>query len=221
MRKLLLIIASFIPLSYACSQGMSFSYLIPKNGYLSAPVSPFSIRGLGIGDAFGVETGGSIYNVPGLAMENLPFNYKKPLVGPLFALFVPVELFVKIPLKKASIKFMAGGFIWWNINPRINEGNMDRAFRAYEGWDVLNTDFKFSDKLGKGFLGGIEFEFPVSKRFSIITEAQYLIGSSESSLQGSYTGGNASGLQTKEVKIEDASTEIAGLEISLGVVFNQ
>ncbi len=28
--------------------GLSFSYFIPKNGYFSTPISPFSIRGLGV-----------------------------------------------------------------------------------------------------------------------------------------------------------------------------
>ena len=64
------------------SQGLSFSYLIPKDGYLSAPVSPFSVRGLGLD--FGlieVETGFTLYSIGGLGMTDLPFEVNEPLMG--------------------------------------------------------------------------------------------------------------------------------------------
>lgn len=220
MKKYLLSFLIIVSCNIAYSQGMSFSYLIPKSGYLSAPVSPFSIRGLGLGEDFGIETGASIYNVPGLAMEDLPFTYEKPLIGPQFALMIPVELFAKMTFKAMAIKLMVGGFIWWNINPRINEGNMDRAFREYEGWEVLNTNFDLKDKLGRGLMGGLEFEFFVSRKFSIVTAAQYLLGSAQAQLRGSYTGGDSSGLQTKEIDLKETAIQLSGIELSIGVILN-
>lgn len=222
MYKILLSLFIITGCQTVFSQGMSFSYFIPRNGYLSAPVSPFSVRGIGFGKNFGMETGGSIYNVPGLAMEDLPFSYEKSLIGPHFALFIPLEAFAKVSLRPMTIKFMAGGFIWWNINARIQEGHMDRAFRAYEGWEVLNTNFDLKDQLGRGIIGGMELEFFVSKQFSLTSSVQYLLGSAQARLRGNYTGGsNASGLQTKTIDLSDPSILIEGTELSLGVVFHQ
>lgn len=221
MLKFYLSLTSLLLTLSVHSQGISFSYLFPKNGYLAAPVSPFSVRGLGIGEHFGIETGGSLYNIPGLAMSDLPFHSQKPLVGPYLALFVPVELFVNIPMNNLSIKFMAGGFTWWNINPRINEGNMDRALRSYEKWEVLNSNLSLHDHLGFGMLGGVELEFFLNKRLSLMTAVQYLQGSSRSSLSGTYTGGNDTGLETKSVNFTNTSIQLSGLEMAMGVIFHQ
>ncbi|MEQ8470359.1 MAG: hypothetical protein RIC35_04200 [Marinoscillum sp.] len=213
---------TFLFLKIGFSQGVSFSYLIPKNGYLSAPVSPFSVRGLGFGKIVGIETGATLYNVPGLGMEDLPFESDKPLVGPHFSILVPADLFLRIPIGSFTTKLMAGGFTWWNINPRINEGNMDRAFRDYEDWEVLNTSLSYKDKLGLGLLGGVEFQLKLNDKLSLSAEAVYLIGSAKATLNGSYSGveNNGSSVITREVNITDASTTLEGLEISLGAVFS-
>lgn len=204
------------------SQGVSFSYLIPKNGYLAAPVSPFSIRGIGLGSKAGIETGATLYNIPGLAMTNLPFDYEKPLTGPHYALLVPLELFARIPLGPVSIKFLGGGFAWRNLNTRINEGNMDRAFREYEGWEVLNTDFELTNKIGIGWMAGLELAFAINDKFSITAESQYLKGATKSGLKGSYTGGTtATGIETKSIDLSETEILLEGIEISLGVRFTQ
>lgn len=220
--RILLILLTLFFGGKLLSQGVSFSYLIPKNGYLSAPVSPFSIRGIGIGSTVGVETGATLYNIPGLGMDHLPFDSNKPLVGPHFALLVPLEAFLKLPLGSVNIKFMAGGFGWWNINPRLNEGNMDRAFRTYEGWDVLNTHFSMENKLGIGWLAGLELEFRVNDRFSITTECQYLKGAANTALTGSYSGATSAGdFHTQSIDIPDAAILLQGLELSVGVKFSR
>lgn len=221
MKKITVLLLLSMPFA-GQSQGISFSYLIPKNGYLSAPVSPLSIRGVGIGKTVGIETGFTFYNVPGLAMENLPFESQKPLAGPQYGLLIPGELFFKIPLGPISFKLMAGGFLWWNVGTRINEGNMDRAYRDFENWEVLNTELSLTPKTGIGWMGGIELELKVTDRFSITAESQYLKGASTSALSGTYTGADSSGtLQTKNVDITDASITVEGLELSVGVKFSK
>ncbi|MBR9999575.1 MAG: hypothetical protein KFF73_11420, partial [Cyclobacteriaceae bacterium] len=73
--------------------GMSFSFFFPENGYFSIPVSPFSIRGLGIHptDFFSIESGFSLYRMSGLNVTDLPFESEDPLMGPMFSIFVPLE----------------------------------------------------------------------------------------------------------------------------------
>ncbi|HMP99856.1 MAG TPA: hypothetical protein PKC24_08750, partial [Cyclobacteriaceae bacterium] len=89
--KFLLVGLSFTLLlkgAEAQEMGLSFSYFIPKNGYLSTPVSPFSIRGLGVGlnDYISLETGFSLYRMAGLNIIDIPYESKDALLGPNFTL---------------------------------------------------------------------------------------------------------------------------------------
>lgn len=216
--KNLLIVLCVLSAYSASAQGISVSYLFPQNGYLSAPFSPFSLRDIGVGETFGLQTGFTLYNIPGLAMEELPFTYDKPLVGPHFALLVPVEGFVKIPMGMVQLNLTAGGFGWWNINTRINEGNMDRAFRAYKGWDVLNTDFELDDKIGLGWMAGIELEIQLVSNVFLTLGGKYLDGAARTNISGTYIGGTASGsLQTEPEDIDNAEINLRGFELSVGV----
>ena len=204
------------------SQGISFSYLFPTNGYLAAPVSPFSVRGLGLDMGFvEVETGFTLYSVPGLSMTDLPFESKKPLIGPGYATLVPLELSLGVDAKLLSIKVLGGGFGVWNINPRINYGNFDRALKAHEGWDVANADVSINNKLGLGWMAGISLAFHVSEKFSLTTEVHYLSGDLKTPVSGSYTGGIEGGtIETRPIDYPDAKTLLQGWEISLGVNMN-
>ncbi|REE02144.1 hypothetical protein C7460_102168 [Marinoscillum furvescens DSM 4134] len=202
------------------SQGVSFSYLLPKNGYLSAPVSPFSIRGIGFGEKAGLQTGITLYSIPGLGMEELPFSSDKPMVGPHFAILVPGQLFFTIPVKNWQFKFLAGGFLWWNINPRLNEGNLDRGYREFEQAESLNTDFSLKNKLGKGLTGGLEITFAWSRELSLTAQASYLKGSAEAPLSGTYTGSKNGQTFTTSAD-ENAAILLEGLELSFGVIFSR
>lgn len=217
MKKLLFPVCILLALS-AHSQGISVSYLFPQNGYLAAPVSPFSLRDVGFGDKFGINGGFTLYNIPGLAMEELPFQYDEPLVGPHFALLVPVKGFIDIPFDKVNINISAGGFGWWNINPRLMEGNMDRAFRAYKNWDVLNTDFDLDDKLGFGWTAGFEVQIALVSNVYLTLGGAYLSGAAKTEISGSYVGGIEGGeIQREQVAIDDAEINLEGIEISIGV----
>src|SRR6187431_1850304 len=98
--------------SHAQDFGLSFSYFIPKNGYFSTPVSPFSIRGLGfdINKFLALETGATLYRMSGLNMKDLPFESKDPLVGPNFTIFVPVELVFQLKGNNVEFDIKGGGF---------------------------------------------------------------------------------------------------------------
>lgn len=217
---LIIILSSFSKLSKA--QGLSFSYLLPTNGYISAPVSPFSLRGVGFDFGLvGLETGFTLYSVPGLPMDGLPFTSIKPLIGPGFATLVPAQLSLGIDTKEISIKLLGGGFGIWNINPRINYGNFDRALMAFRGWDVANATLGIENSLGIGWMAGIGIELHVSDKFSITSELQYLSGKINSPVSGTYQGGVEGGaIQTDFADFPDANTLIQGFELSLGVSMN-
>lgn len=222
--KIALHILALVLLSLSAkSQGVSASFIIPKNGYFSAPVSPLSIRGLGLDFGFlGIETGASLYNMPGLPMGGLPFESEDPLTGPHWSILVPLQLSATFDAGVMSVKFLGGGFGMGHIAPRINYGNMDRAIRDYEGWDVANADLDVENKIGLGWMAGVELAFHVNNKFSITTEVQYLKGDSGAAIRGEYSGGSTGGnIETRSVDYPDAVTALEGVEISIGVKMNR
>ena len=222
MKGIVLSLVLLGAVSGARGQGISFSYLFPKNGYLSTPVSPFSIRGVGYYyGAIGIETGGSVYSMPGLGMEGLLFETTTPLTGPHFSMLVPVELALKVDTKAVTWKLKGGAAGVWHINPRLNLGNFDRALRSYEGWEVANADMDINTKLGAGWIAGTSFEWHVARNFSVSTEFSYLKIGNKADLTGTYTGGSQGALQTVPAEFPDAVVNLEGLEISLGVTLRR
>jgi hypothetical protein len=219
--KILFLLISISTCVSAQEFGLSFSYFLPKNGYFSTPISPFSIRGLGVdlNRFIALETGASLYRMSGLNMKGLPFETKDPLVGPNFTILVPAEIVFQ--LKGSSVQFdiKGGVFGFYGFDQRINYGNMDRAIRKYEGWEVANSDLDFKNKPGWGYHGGVELTVYVTQQLGISLETNYLVGASKFPVKGSYTGGDAS-LETKQVDYADAKIDLTGLEFSIGLIFN-
>ncbi|HRX00442.1 MAG TPA: hypothetical protein P5280_13180 [Cyclobacteriaceae bacterium] len=224
MKKILitfLLGASFLAAN-AQNVGLSFSYFIPRNGSFSTPISPFSLRGVGfdLNRYLAVESGFSLYRMAGLNVIDLPFESTDPLTGPNFTLFVPLELVVQFKGKQAQFDIKGGGFAFYGFDQRIDYGNMDRALREYEGWDIANADLSFDNNPGFGYHVGVEFTFYVTNQFGISLECNYLNGTSKFPLVGSYSGGNLNGSnQTVQADYPDAKIDFTGLEFSIGVIF--
>ena len=218
----------FVPLLFVCSIasaqefGLSFSYFIPKNGYFSTPISPFSIRGLGVNltNNISIETGGSLYRMSGLNIKGLPFETKDPLVGPNFTIFVPVELVFGVKGNTVGFDVKGGGFFFYGFDQKINYGNMDRAMREYYGLEVVNSNLNFSNKPGFGYHVGAELTISVTSQVGISFETNYLVGQSDFALSGTYTGAENNQISTQQVEFADAQIDFTGLEFSLGVFFN-
>jgi hypothetical protein len=207
--------------SNAQDLGLSFSYFIPKNGYFSTPISPFSIRGVGFDLApfLAIETGASLYRMSGLNVKDLPFQTKSPLVGPNFTIFIPVELVIQFKGSTVEFDIKGGGFFFYGFDQKINYGNMDRAIRDYENWSVVNSAFSYDNKPGFGYHGGAELTVYVTGQFGISLECNYLVGQSKFPLNGNYTGGDNS-LETKNAVYPDAKIDLTGLEFSIGLIFS-
>jgi hypothetical protein len=224
MKRYLLIAAFSLLNLFANAQdvGLSFSYFIPRNGYFSTPISPFSFRGVGVSlnRFIAVETGVSLYRMSGMNMVDLPLETKDPLLGPNFTLFVPAELVLEFKGKQAEFDIKGGGFAFYGFDQRLNLGNFDRAIRTFEGWDVANSDLSFNNNPGFGLLAGIELTFPVTRQFSVALEINYLLGTAKFPLSGSYRGGTTTtGLETVNVDYQDGKVDFTGLEFSIGIIF--
>lgn len=203
--------------------GLSFSYFIPRNGYFSTPISPFSIRGIGfnINRFLALETGASLYRMSGLNIIDLPFETKDALLGPNFTLFVPAELVLQFQGKQVEFDIKGGGFLFYGFAQKLNYGNFDRAIRKSENWDVANADLKFENNPGFGYHFGAELTFNVTRQFGISIETNYLMGSAKIPITGNYTGGSInSPLETLPVDYKDAKVDFTGLEFSIGIIFS-
>jgi len=200
--------------------GLSFSYFVPRNGDFSTPISPFSFRGVGVnmGRYFALETGITLYRMSGLTLKDVPFETKHSMVGPNFTFFVPGELVFQLPLRGFEFDIKGGGFVFYGLNQKLNYGNLDRAIRTMEGWDVVNSQFSFRNGPGYGVHAGVELSFNVTKQFGASLEVNYLVGASGLPLTGSYTGGALGGPnETKNVQYDDAKIDFSGVEVSIGV----
>lgn len=216
---ILLIVLAFS--SQAQEVGLSFSYFIPRNGYFSTPISPFSIRGVGVdlNKYVALETGASLYRMSGLNIINVPFESKQPMTGPNFTIFVPAELVFQFKGKKAELDLKGGGFAFYAIAQKLNYGNIDRAIRDHENWQIANANLDFKNKPGFGFHGGFELTFAVTRQWGLSFETNYLMGSSKIPLNGSYKGADSNGtISVKDVDERNAKVDFTGLEFSIGII---
>lgn len=204
--------------------GLSFSYFIPKNGYFSVPVTPFSIRGVGfdITRFFAIESGFSLYRISGMGVRDLPYESTKPLIGPFFSLMVPLEGVITFNFNNQALKLKGGGFLFYNFDTKINEGNLDRELREFLEWEILNSDFTVNNNLGYGYHFGAEYILYFSQKFGISLEAYYLSGSSPLDMKGTYSGIPSDGdnIVTEEVDFNEAALDFTGFELSIGVLFS-
>ncbi|MFT7281491.1 MAG: hypothetical protein ACI9DM_001217 [Cyclobacteriaceae bacterium] len=222
MKRLILILSCLSFMYVANSQGVSVSYLIPKGGYISAPISPFSIRGLRIPitDFLGLQGGATLYNFPGLPIKDPLLDHNLPMRGYTFGLLVPVQLYIGGKLGGVSVIFSGGVFGLAFFNDRMIEGNLDRSVAKEMGWDVANTNAELKNRAGFGLLGGIEFEVPFNRDLSLTFGVNYLSGKADSPIEGTVRGGLlGQAVIEAPIQYSSAQTILEGLELSVGVSF--
>lgn len=202
--------------------GLSFSYFIPRNGEFSTPISPFSIRGIGVdlNNFLSLETGASLYRMSGLNVIDLPFESNSALTGPNFTVFVPGEIVFNIRGKGVEFDIKAGGFFFYAFDQRINYGNLDKALRQYKSWDVVNSQYTFENHPGLGYTAGFELTVDVTRQWGISLETNYLMGQSKIPLTGGYAGGKlGNAIESVTQDFKDAKVDFTGLEFSIGIIF--
>jgi hypothetical protein len=221
---LLLFIAT-ASMTHGQDLGLSFSYFIPKNGYLSTPISPFSIRGIGfnVGNYLGFQTGASLYRMSGMSVKGLPFESKKPIIGPTFTLLIPVEAVIQVGTNSQEFSVKGGFFGFYSFDQKINYGNFDKAIRKYEGWDIANSTATIDNKIGFGFQFGAEYMVYVTKQIAVSLEGNYYIGGADLGMKGSYNGGQLGTVLPNTptpFDFKDSEIDFTGLEVSLGFVYS-
>ena len=218
---LLIIVSGLTVPAMAQDFGLSFSYFLPNNGYFSTPISPFSIRGLGfnINRYFAVETGASLYRMSGLNLKDLPFESKEPLVGPNFTVLVPLELVIQLHGTQVQFDIKGGGFFFYGFGQKLNYGNLDRAIRADQQWEVANSEFSFDNNPGFGYHGGAELTVYVTNQVGVSLETNYFVGHAKFPLTGSFSGGTST-ITSLEASYPEAKIDFTGLEFAIGLIFS-
>ena len=145
-----------------------------------------------------------------------------PLKYYFFSLMVPLEGVITFNFDNHAFKIKGGGFLFYNFDTKVNEGNLDRELREYLGWEVLNSDISVQNNLGYGYHFGAEYIIYFSKKFGISLDAYYLSGSSPLNMKGSYIGVPSDGdnLHTEDVEFPDAELDFTGYEFSIGILFS-
>jgi len=223
VRKITLLLTFFSCLALPASSqdfGLSFSYFLPRNGYFSTPISPFSIRGLGLdlNRFLALETGATLYRMSGMNLKDLPFESQEPLVGPNFTILIPAELVIQLRAQAVQLDLKAGGFFYYAFANKLNYGNFDRAFAAHQQWSVANGDLSFQTAPGFGYHAGSELTLYVTQQVGVSLEANYFIGGSDFPVSGTFTGGSGT-LETITVDYSEAKMDFTGLELSIGLIF--
>jgi hypothetical protein len=223
IQKILILFVFLLILIPARAQdlGMSFSFFFPRNGYFSIPVSPFSIRGLGIHPTnfFSIETGFSLYRMSGLNVTELPFETRDPLMGPMFSIFVPLEAVLEARAGNVVFRAKGGGFGFYNFNNHINYGNFDRALTEYYGWETANAKLDYDNKVGFGYMAGAEVIIYFTQQFGINIEVNYLSGGSDVNIRGNVTGADTAGIETVNLDYPGSKIDFTGWEITFGIIF--
>jgi hypothetical protein len=203
--------------------GLSFSFFFPKNGEFSTPISPFSFRGAGfnLNQYIGVESGFTLYRMAGMNVKDLPFESEKPILGPNFTLFIPLELVLTAPFSQAEFSIKGGGFGFYSFGNKINHGHLDRAIAADKGYQLVNSEYEGENKAGFGFHFGGEIMLYVFQNFGLSLEANYLIGGADFPMSGSYTALDENNqiieVTDADAAFPDARIDMTGLELSIGV----
>jgi hypothetical protein len=226
MKKILIgicLLVGVVGFTSAQEVGLSFSYFIPRNGDFSTPISPFSLRGIGVNlnKFIALQTGASLYRMAGMGMIDLPFEAKKSLLGPNFTILVPAELVFQLNGERVQFDIKGGGFFFYGFDQQLNYGNIDRALREYKNWDVANANLTYENNPGFGFLAGAELTIPVTSQVSVSLETNYLMGTANFPMKGSYTGGTINGTtETIAADFKNAKVDFTGLEFSVGLNFS-
>jgi hypothetical protein len=224
MKRILFLLGVIVSLPLSAQEvGLSFSYFVPRNGYFSTPISPFSIRGIGkdLNRYMAIETGASLYRMSGLNIIGASFESKKPMTGPGFTVFVPLELVFQFKGKKTELDIKGGGFGFYSFWQKLNYGNIDRAIRDANDWTVANTDLSFKNKVGYGYHVGVELTFTVTRQWGLSLEANYLMGSSKIPLSGTVAYSDSNGVfGSQAVDEPDAKVDFTGFEFSIGIILS-
>ena len=208
--------------------GINVSYLLPRNGMFSHPVTPLSFRDIGrdIGRYLGVVGSLSLYSIRGMGIKDeagKPIDTGGPLVGPFLSVLSSAVGQLRVPLKQLELEASGGVFGCYNIDPPLMTGTLDRYLATADGktYDTVTSSVSAGGRWAWGWVFGGKITYFVKGQFGIAVGANYYLGGGDLELSGDYDGYEDPGVydtgQSLPAPLQDARLDYSGLEIILGV----
>lgn len=229
-----LLIATLLALLSAATAGgigISFSYLIPRNGLFSHPVSPLSLRDIGfqLGRYFGLSGSLSLYSFAGMGLKdagNQPIDTGGPAVGPFTSVLGSAVAKLILPMGNLELVGLGGLFGAFNINPPLMTGTLDRYLAgATSGvtYEAVTSRLTYNGRWGWGYLFGGSATYYLKGQFGLSLGALYYLGGADLKLAGTYDaydadeGYGARLGQPLPAALRGARIDFTGLEILIGL----
>jgi hypothetical protein len=208
--------------------GLSLSYFLPRGGRFSHPVSPLSIRDVGLvglGRYFEVACSLTLYDITGMAIKDeqgQPIDTPDPVAGPFLSVLGSSVAKIIIPVKNLELVAAGGVFGCYNIDLQLNNGVLDRYLAAEsDTYDAVASDITAAGCWGWGFLFGASATYYVKGQLGIRLGANYYLGAAELKLSGTYDGYTGAGGSTTENisghPLGKAQLDYSGLEFIVGL----
>ncbi len=203
--------------------GISLSYFIPRNGYFSNPVSPLSFRDIGVnfGRYIGVAGNLSFYNIGGMGIKDANNNVIEtggPVVGPTNSILGSLLLKLILPIGNFELTARGGIFGFYNIDPRLMAGTLDRYIAGREGRNSVTSDFGYDGTLGWGWVFGGTFTYYIQGKIGISAGALYYLGGADMNFSGTYNADADAGLAIPAY-LRNVKLDYSGLELIVGVSY--
>ena len=207
------------------AQGASFSFFFPKNGEMAAPVPPVAIRGLGVkfGDHVSLSTGITWYRLTGMGVKNVPFEDKSSIMGPVDNFMIPGRLELIIPIGHTEIRVGGGAFTFFSPRLDVRKARLEEALMDHYDKTLLKGNFHHDNNWGLGWMLGATYTYYIKGKTGIRIGGNYLMGSSDLGLRGSYRSveGKGGSVQKERFSFPDSELDHSGWEFSIGVVVKQ
>lgn len=199
------------------------NYFFPQDGTFSIPLAPLSYsQPITFKKCryFKLIPGGSVYNIGGMSVTGIPGEYpnNKPLIGPFYSVLISVMPALSIPIGAVDLDFCGGYWGAYNFVPKVNQGNMDKMFMNYEGWDACTSDIDFKNTINHGYVVGMSISIWFNDDQALSPGLFYYVGGSNVGLNGSYTGGKLGApVETKSVDFSNSRLNYRGFEVQLSL----
>jgi hypothetical protein len=224
-RRIALVLALFsLVAAEGFGVGVTSSLFWPRNGYLSYPVAPLSLRNIGVsfGDYLGLSGSLSLYSIRGLGLrdaDNQVIDTDEPVVGPMHSLVVPLFVQVTLPVRKAEITLRGGVFGFYNFGMHLMLGNLDRYILAENptAQAVTTTISDYGGRLGFGTVFGGDYTWYFADNVGLVLGALYYLGKTRMDFSGSYDSDIGGGALPAEISA--ARLDFSGLELILGISY--
>jgi hypothetical protein len=209
--------------------GVSFSYLLPRNGWFSHPVTPLSLRNIDLSFGRFLGVGGSValYNIRGMGIKDSddnPIDMTDPLVGPFLSVLGSAVAKMFLPIRNLEFQVSGGLFGFYNIDPPLMAGNLDRYLAtATSGvtYEAVTSTVSSAGRWGWGFVFGGSTTYYIKGQIGISVGANYYIGGGDLKLSGSYVAAEAGSSPVNVSDLPDilknARLDFTGLEIVFGI----